>query len=94
MLNKNALSDSVHFFHTDALSPTAMLKVDFDMGLHAIGSSLCRLLACRMRGYGDAQARQIFRDVVARPATLAVTTDEVIVAFRRRAHLRPERCLG
>jgi hypothetical protein len=40
-----------------------------------------------MRGYRDAQARQIFRDLVDTPATVDVTAREVTVSFHRRAHL-------
>ncbi len=62
MLIENALSDAVRFFHMDALSSAVGLKVDFDMTLLVIASGLYRLMAKRMRGYADAQARQIFRD--------------------------------
>ena len=87
MLIENALSDAVRFFHMDALSSAVGLKVDFDMTLLVVASGLYRLLAGRMRGYGEAQARQIFRDLVAMPATITVTEDEVAVSFHRRSHL-------
>ena len=35
----------------------------------------------------DAQARQIFRDVIDMPATVEVTHTGVVVEFHRRAHL-------
>ncbi|MBZ5590536.1 MAG: hypothetical protein LAO05_18455 [Acidobacteriia bacterium] len=87
MLIENALSDAVRFFHLDALSSAVGLKVDFDMALLVIASGLYRLLARTMRGYADAQARQIFRDLIDMPATVEVTSTEVIVQFHRRAHL-------
>ena len=87
MLIENALSDAVRFFHMNALSSAVGLKVDFDMSLLVVASGLYRLLADRMRGYGDAQARQIFRDIVAMPATITVTEHEVEVNFHRRSHL-------
>jgi hypothetical protein len=87
MLIENALSDAVRFFHMDALSSAVGLKVDFDMTLLVVASGLYRLLATRMRGYGDAQARQIFRDLVDMPATVTVTDHDVEVSFHRRAHL-------
>ncbi len=87
MLIENALSDAVRFFHMNALSSAVGLKVDFDMTLLVLASGLYRLLAQRMRGYGDAQARQIFRDIVAMPATITVTDHEVEVSFHRRSHL-------
>ena len=87
MLIENALSDAVRFFHLDALSSTVGLKVDFDMALLVIASALYRLLARRMRGYADAQARQIFRDLIDTPADVKITSSEVLVEFHRRAHL-------
>lgn len=87
MLIENALSDAVRFFHIDALSSEEGLKVDFDMTLLVIASGLYRLLAERMRGYADAQARQIFRDLINMPADITVTEQEVMVSFHRRTHL-------
>jgi hypothetical protein len=87
MLIENALSDAVRFFHLDALSSAVGLKVDFDMALLVIASGLYRLLAHTMRGYADAQARQIFRDLLDMPATVEITPTGVVVEFPRRAHL-------
>jgi hypothetical protein len=87
MLIENALADAVRFFHIDALSSSVGLKVDFDMALLVLASGLYRLMARRMRGYDDAQARQIFRDIVDMPADIAITEREVTVRFHRRAHL-------
>lgn len=87
MLIENALSDAVRFFHMDALSSAVGLKVDFDMSLLVIASGLYRLLAKTMRGYADAQARMIFRDLIDTPATVVSTDDQVQVRFHRRAHL-------
>ena len=87
MLIENALSDAVRFFHMDALSSAVGLKVDFDMALLVIASGLYRLLAKRMRGYADAQARHLFRDLIDMPADVRISEREVHVHFHRRAHL-------
>jgi len=87
MLIENALADAVRFFHMDALSSAVGLKVDFDMALLVLASGLYRLLARRMRGYSDAQARQIFRDIVDMPADVTIDERQVEVSFHRRSHL-------
>lgn len=87
MLIENALSDAVRFFHIDALSSSVGFKVDFDMALLVLASGLYRLMARRMRGYDDAQARQIFRDLIDMPADIAIAENEITVRFHRRAHL-------
>jgi hypothetical protein len=87
MLIENALSDAVRFFHMDALSSAVGLKVDFDMALLVIASGLYRLLAQRMHGYAEAQARHIFRDLIDTPADVSISERDVHVRFHRRAHL-------
>jgi transposase len=87
MLIENALSDAVRFFHMDALSSSVGLKIDFDMTLLVIASGLYRLLARRMRGYSEAQARHIFRDLIDMPADIKITDRNIEVSFHRRSHL-------
>ena len=52
-----------------------------------IASGLYRLLGRRMRGYGDSQARQIFRNLIDLPADVSITDREILARFHRRAHL-------
>jgi hypothetical protein len=87
MLIENSLSDAVRFFHMNALSSSVALKVDFDLALLVVASGIYRMFARRMRGYADAQARQIFRDLIDMPATVRVSPEEVRVTLHRRAHL-------
>jgi hypothetical protein len=87
MLIENALSDAVRFFHMNALSSAVGLKVDFDMALLVVASGLYRLLARKMRGYADAQARHVFRDLIDMPASVEISSTGVNVQFHRRAHL-------
>src|SRR5882724_13689154 len=87
MLIENALADAVRFFHIDALSSSVGFKVDFDMALLVLASGLYRLMASRMRGYDEAQARLIFRDLIDMPADVAISDGEITVRFHRRAHL-------
>jgi hypothetical protein len=87
MLIENSLSDAVRFFHMNALSSAVAMKVDFDLALLVLASGLYRRVAQRMRGYDDAQARMIFRDLIDMPATVKVNPKQVTVTFHRRAHL-------
>lgn len=87
MLIENALSDAVRFFAMDSLSSSVGMKVDFDMALLVVASALYKLVGRRTRGYGDAQARHIFRDIIDIPADITVTETSVKVDFHRRAHL-------
>jgi hypothetical protein len=60
---ENNSSESIQFFHLDALSSMVGLKVDFDLQLALMAGSLYRPMARRMgREYGGAQPKTILRN--------------------------------
>ncbi|HEV3445016.1 MAG TPA: hypothetical protein VG099_10260 [Gemmataceae bacterium] len=87
MLIENQIADGVDFFHLDALSSAVALKVNCDLLLTLMGSSLYRLLAGRVgHGYETAKARHLFRDFVDATAAVTITAAEIQVRFQKRAH--------
>jgi hypothetical protein len=87
MLIENSISDGIDFFHMDALSSAVALKVNCDLQLTLMGSSLYRLLGARIGGaYPTAESRHIFRDFIEASARVVVSPDGVHVAFGKRAH--------
>jgi hypothetical protein len=87
MLIENQIEDGVDFFHLDALSSAVALKVNCDLLLTLMASSLYRLLAGRVgHGYETAKSRHLFRDFVNATAAVAITEEEIQVRFQRRAH--------
>ena len=87
MLIENSISDGVDFFHMDALSSTVAMKVNCDLQLTLMGSSLYRLLGARIGGgYATAESRHIYRDFVQASAQVTVTPDTVEVRYGKRAH--------
>ncbi len=87
MLIENSISDGVDFFHMDALSSTVAMKVNCDLQLTLMGSSLYRLLGARIGGgYATAESRHIYRDFVQASAEVTITPDTVEVRFGKRAH--------
>jgi hypothetical protein len=87
MVIENQIEDGVDFFHLDALSSAVALKVNCDLLLTLMGSSLYRLLASRIgHGYETAKSRHLFRDFVEATATVTITDGEIQVRFQRRAH--------
>lgn len=64
MLIENNISESIQFFHMDALSSMVGLKVDFDLQLTLMASSLYQLMAQRIgREYEHVQLKTIFRNL-------------------------------
>jgi hypothetical protein len=87
MLIENAIADGIDFFHMDALSSAVALKVNVDLLLTLMGSSLYRLLGAAIgSGYEVAKSRHIFRDFIEASATVSLTGRTVSVRFSKRAH--------
>ena len=87
MVIENSIADGIDFFHMDALSSAVAMKVDCDLQLTLMASSLYRLLGRRVgNGYDTAKSRHIFRDLVDATAQVAITDKEIEVRFQKRAH--------
>jgi hypothetical protein len=87
MLIENSISESIQFFHLDALSSMVGLKVDFDLQLTLMAGSLYRLMARRIgREYERAQPKTIFRNLLDLSAKVEVETERVVVTIDKRAH--------
>jgi len=87
MLIENGIEDGIDFFHMDALSSAVAMKVNCDLQLTLMGSSLYRLLGASVgRGYEVAKSRHIFRDFVEASAGVTITEEEMQVRFHKRAH--------
>jgi len=87
MVIENSIADGIDFFHMDALSSAVAMKVDCDLQLTLIASSLYRLLGHRIgNGYATAKSRHLFRDLVDATAQVTITDRDVEVRFQKRAH--------
>jgi hypothetical protein len=87
MIIENNIADGIDFFHMDALSSAVAMKVNLDLQLTLIASSLYRLLGSKLQnGYHRAKSRHIFRDFIDATATLAIQERDILVRFQKRAH--------
>jgi hypothetical protein len=87
MLIENNIEDGVNFFHMDALSSAVALKVNCDLQLTLMGSSLYRYLGQRIgNGYETVKSRHLFRDFIDATAQIAIDEKAVWVFFQKRAH--------
>jgi hypothetical protein len=87
MLIENNIEDGIDFFHMDALSSAVAMKVNCDLQLTLMASSLYRLVAVRIgHGYEIAKSRHLFRDLINASATITIQEEAVVVRFQRRAH--------
>jgi Transposase DDE domain len=87
MIIENTIADGIDFFHMDALSSAVAMKVNCDLQLTLMASSLYRLLAGRIgRGYQRAESRHLFQDFVNATANVAITSSDIVVRYQKRAH--------
>lgn len=87
MLIENSIADSVEFFHIDALSSAVALKINCDLQLTLMASSLYRLLGAKIgKEYTTADSSHLFRDFIEAQALVTITGTTVEVAFGKRAH--------
>ena len=87
MIIENGIADGIDFFHMDALSSAVAMKVDCDLQLTLMASSLYRLLALRINnGYQRAHSRHVFRDFIDATAVVTISDSEIDVRFQKRAH--------
>jgi hypothetical protein len=87
MLIENGIADGVDFFHIDALSSAVAMKVDCDLQLTLMASSLYRLLGEQVaNGYATAKSQHIFRDFINAVAHVMITERDIVVRFQKRAH--------
>jgi transposase len=87
MIIENSIEDSIDFFHMDALSSAVAMKVNLDVQLTLMASSLYRLFAIKIgNGYEAAKSRQLFRDFIDATAHIRISEKDVDVRFQKRSH--------
>jgi transposase-like protein len=87
MLIENNIEDGVNFFHIDALSSAVALKVNCDVQLTLMASSLYRYLGQRIgNGYEAAKSRHLFQDFIDAAASIEIDERAIWVRFQKRAH--------
>ncbi|MHC1741729.1 MAG: transposase [Syntrophobacteraceae bacterium] len=87
MVIENGIQDSVDFFHMDALSSVVAMKVNCDVVLTVMASSLYRLLGAKVaQGYETAKSKHIFRDLVNATGLVAIGENDITIQMHKRAH--------
>ena len=87
MIIENRIEDSIDFFHMDALSSAVAMKVNLDVQLSLMASSLYRLMAHKIaNGYEMAKSSHLFRDFIDATANIVIDEKDIAVNFQKRAH--------
>jgi hypothetical protein len=87
MLIENGIAEAIHFFQLDALTSMVELKVDFDLQITLMGSTLYRMLAGRLpENYRRAHAKTIYENLLDVGGTVEVGEERVVVTLDHKAH--------
>jgi hypothetical protein len=87
MLIENGIAEAIHFFHIDALSSMAGLKVDFDLQLTLMANSLYRVFAQRLpENYRRSTAKVLFDNLLDVSGRVDIEERRIIVTLDKRAH--------
>jgi len=87
MVIENGIQDGIDFFHMDALSSAVAMKVNCDLQLTLMASSLYRLLGLRLgHGHEVAKSSHLFRHFIDATASISIGQDDLTVQFQKRTH--------
>jgi hypothetical protein len=87
MLIENGIAEAIQFFHVDALSSLVGLRVDLDLQITLMASSLYRLLAAKVGGtYRQAEAKTLFHNLLDLGGSVVVEDQRVVVTVDKRSH--------
>jgi hypothetical protein len=87
MLIENGIAEAIHFFHIDALSSMVGLKVDFDLQLILMASSLYRLFAQHLpENYRHATAKVLFDSLLDVTGKVEIRDTQIVVTLDKCAH--------
>ena len=86
MIIENQIADGIDFFHLDALSSAVAMKVNCDLQLTLMASSLYRLLSYQIgEGYPAMRSRTLFQHFIDATAQIHIDEKSITVRFQKRA---------
>lgn len=83
---ENGIAEAVKFFHLNSLSSPILTKVHYDVAMTVIADTLYSMLAKRLRGFEQCDARTLHRHFIKGKGTISVRGSQITVGFRKRAH--------
>jgi hypothetical protein len=85
LVEKN-INECLDFFHLNLLSSSIVVKVDFDLTMTILASTLYRLLARVLRGFETLTAKRLFQNFVDNGAELEITKTQINIHLQKKAH--------
>jgi hypothetical protein len=85
LVEKN-INECIDFFHLNLLSSSIVVKVDFDLTMTILASTLYRLLARELRGFETLTAKGLYRNFIDNGAEIEITQTQINIQLQKKVH--------
>lgn len=85
-LVEKSISEQIDFFHLNLLSSSIVIKVDFDLTMTILASTLYRMLAKELLGYEKETAKSIYLNFIHNGADIEIEDKKINVKLLKKSH--------
>lgn len=85
-LVEKGISEQIDFFHLNLLSSSIIIKVDFDLTMTILASTLYRMLASELSGYEKETAKSIYLNFIHNGADIEIKENKINVKLLKKSH--------
>ena len=84
-LIENNIQENVDFFSLNALSSSVIVKVDFDIAMTVIASTLYKVMSSHFKLFERSKPKTAYRNFVEGAAQVTITADKINVNFGKKS---------
>lgn len=84
-LIENNIQENVDFFSLNALSSSVIVKVDFDIAMTVIASTLYKVMSSHFKLFEKSKPKTAYRNFVEGAAQVTITADKINVNFGKKS---------
>ena len=88
-LVEKSISEHIHFFHLNRLSSSIVIKVDLDLTMTITAHTLYRMMAKKLTGFENAEAKTLFRNFIDTVADIVIDYPTIQIKVLKKVHYPP-----
>lgn len=85
-LVEKSISESIDFFHLNLLSSAIVVKVDFDLAMTILASTLCRLFTRQLNGFENITAKKLYGNFINNGAEIEISQKQITIFLQKKVH--------
>jgi hypothetical protein len=85
-LVEKSISESIDFFHLNLLSSSIVVKVDFDLTMTILASTLYRLFAREIKGFEAVTAKKLYQNFINNGAEIEISETQLTIFLQKKVH--------